>query len=60
MLLLVRHYGLMFNQTLAVGLSSVTQVWVCLVIRVAFGGLISVGTQVREGNVAWAGRVLVR
>ena len=31
----------------------------CLVIRVACGGLIRIGTQVREGNLACVGRVLV-
>ena len=29
---LVRRFGLMFNQSLAVGYGSVRQVWVCLVI----------------------------
>ena len=50
----------MFNQSLAVGWGSVRQVWVCLIVRVACGGLIRVGTQVREGNLAWVGRVLIR
>ena len=45
----------MFNQSLAVG-------WglVCLVVRVACGGVIRVGTHVREGNLAWMGRIIVR
>ena len=41
------------------------QVCVCLVIgwvkdRVACGGLIRIGTHVREGNLACVGKVLVR
>ena len=51
---LIRRFGLMFNQSLAVWWGSVRQVWVCLVVRVACGGLIRVG---REENLAWAGRV---
>ena len=50
----------MFNQSLAIGWDSVRQVWVCLVVRVACGGPIRVGTQVRDGNLAWADRVIVR
>ena len=50
----------MFNQSLAVGWGSVRQIWVCLVVRVASGRLIRVGTQVREGNLAWVSRVIVR
>ena len=50
----------MFNQSLVVGWGSVKQVWVCLVVKVACGGLIRVGTQVREGNLAWVGRIIVR
>ena len=50
----------MFNQSLAVGWGSVRQVWVCLVVRVACDGLIRVGTQVREGNLACEGRLIVR
>ena len=57
---LVRRFGIMLNQSLAVGWGSVMQVWVYLVFRVACGGAIRVGTQVREGNLAWVGRVLVR
>ena len=30
------------------------------VVRVACGGLIRVGTKVREGNLAWVGRVKIR
>ena len=50
----------MFNQSLAVGWSSVMQVWVGLVVRVACGRLIRVGTQVRERNFAWVGKVIVK
>ena len=57
---LVSRFGLMFNQSLAVGWGSVRQVWVCFVVRVACGGLITVSTQLREGNLAWVGRVIVR
>ena len=53
---LVRRIGPIFNQSLA-GWGSVRQVWVCLVVRVACGGPIRVGTQVREGNLARVGRV---
>ena len=52
--------GIIFNQSPAVGWGSVRQVWVCLVVRVASGGLIRVGTEVGEGNLAWVGRVIVR
>ena len=48
----------MFNQSLAVGWGSVRQVWVCLVVRVACGGLIRVGTQVIMGGQGRVGTQL--
>ena len=32
----------------------------CLVVRVACGGLMRVGIQDREGNLAWVDRVRIR
>ena len=49
---LVRRFGLMFDQSLAVGWGSDSQIWV---VRVACGGLIRVGTQIREVSLGGQG-----